>query len=427
MQKFDVIIIGGGVVGLTQACLLAQQKLSVVVIDQQPAPTADLKYPYDIRVNAIHHASQAIFNALGVWQLLTARRVSSYSHMRVSDAQSPAQIEFASSDIAQPCLGYIVEQSVMRRALWDCLQQYPQVKIIHSAEPVVLQQKLNEVEVKLTNEAIFSAPLLIGADGKDSWVAKQLNQLAADAAGNWLELIANRTALSLDARRAHNENFAIVTTLRTEHPHHNIALQRFLSTGPVALLPLADPHLVSLVWSTTQQQATALQQLTEGAFNIKLAQAMEYALGELAVCEQRITFPLFCHQAKHYVKARIALVGDAAHTILPLAGQGLNLGLLDAACLAQVVVEAYKKQQDIGAIRVLRRYERWRKGENTAMLLAMEGFQRIFSSSMESARVLRHTSFAITQQLPWLKKYFMARAMGLRGDLPEVAKASLHL
>lgn len=400
-KQFDVVIIGGGVVGLTLACALAQDELSIALVDHQSPPPIGLKTPYDIRVSAIHHASAAIFKSIHVWEAMQKLRVSAYQHMRIWDAGSPAQIEFDSTEIAQPYLGYIIEHNVMRQTLWHQLQAQENVRIYHDTSPRVLHEKSATIQIQLDNGEHLTANLLVGADGKDSWVAKQ--------------------AFLADSLKSTTE-YALVATLRTEYPHQKIALQRFLATGPVALLPLADPHLVSLVWSTTQQEVGYLEAATDAVFNQKLAEALEYALGHLSVCDQRMVFPLIRHQAKHYVKPRIALVGDAAHTILPLAGQGLNLGLLDAACLAQIVAAAHKSRRELGAFNTLRRYERWRRGENNAMLLAMEGFYRLFSSTAESARCVRYMGFSITQKLPWVKRYFMARAMGLRGELPERGK-----
>lgn len=401
LQNVDVIIIGGGVVGLTLASILAQQPLCIALIDQQPPPVIGLKSPYDLRVSAIHHGSQAIFNALGVWQAMRQLRVSNYQRMRVWDANSPAQIDFAATEIAQPYLGHIVEQSVMRQVLWQWLQAQPNVRLYSAAQPRQLLESATHVAVQLADGTTLTGRLLVGADGKDSWVANQ-------AFGGNRDKIASEHAL--------------VTTLRCEQPHQQTALQRFLTTGPVALLPLAEPDLVSLVWSTLRHPAEDLAALPEAAFNQALMQAVEYSLGKMQVIDQRVVFPLLRHQVKHYVKARIALVGDAAHTILPLAGQGLNLGLLDAACLAQVVADTLQQQRDIGSSMTLRRYARWRRGENSAMLLAMEAFNRFFSNVAEPARYLRHASFGVAQKLPWLKRYFIQRAMGLRGELPEIAR-----
>lgn len=398
MPHYNLIIIGGGVVGLTLANLLADSGLSIALIDHQSPPQSGLKNPYDSRVSAINHASKALFQSLGVWQALQDLRVARYQHMSVWDAGSPAKIEFDGKEIAQPDLGFIIEQTVMRQVLWQQLSKHVHIKLYPSTQPTALTEQSSGVHLQLSDGQTLTANLLVGADGGNSWVAKQ--------------------ARLSHTTKTTTEESAVVTTIKTEHSHQNTAWQRFLTTGPVALLPLAEPHLVSLVWSTTTQHATQLNTLSDTEFNRVLTQATENRLGKLSVCDQRSVLPLFRHHAKHYVTANIALVGDAAHTILPLAGQGVNLGLLDAACLAQVIQEALNAKRDFSAVYTLRRYERWRRGENAAMLLAMEAFNKTFRNPSEPARYLRYLSFALTQKLPFIKKHFMQRAAGLRGDLP---------
>ncbi len=397
MIKFDIIIIGGGISGLTLANLLANSELNIALVDQQAPPTSGLMQPADARVSAINHASQAIFATIGIWPAMQQLRVSDYHTMRVWDANSPATITFDRTELAQPSLGHIIEHSVMRQTLWQRLTQHPNVHLYHSTQPQRLTTQTNRITVQLSNNDSITAQLVVGADGIQSWVAQQ-------------------TALCSD--KIIGDEYAIIATLQTEHPHQHTAWQRFLSTGPVALLPLTDPHLVSLVWSTTTADAARLMELPVAAFNESVTQATENALGAMQVCDQRHRFPLLRHHVAQYVKPHIALIGDAAHSILPLAGQGMNLGLLDAACLAQSIQDALAAKRECYSLAVLRRYERWRKGENLAMLHSMEGFQRLFSNTTEITRYARHVGFSVTQCLPWLKKYFMQRAAGLRGDLP---------
>jgi 2-octaprenylphenol hydroxylase len=269
--------------------------------------------------------------------------------------------------------------------------------------------RILDVEVTLTDGQTLAANLLVGADGQSSWVRHQA-KMQGDNYGL-------HTASSC-------QESAIVAILHSEYPHQKTCFQRFLEKGPVALLPLADPHLVSLVWSTSTSEAHRLMSISADLFNESLSRVLEKTLGHLTLCSDRVVFPLLRHQACHYVKPHIALIGDAAHSILPLAGQGLNAGLLDAACLAQIISWAQSKHRAIDSIDTLRRYELWRKGENTAMRWAMEGFYSGFSSTSELVRHLRHVGFSSAQKLPRMKKYFIQRAAGLRGDLPDIVKQS---
>ena len=407
MKKFDIVIIGSGTVGLTLACLLAKHEISIALIDAQPAPDTDIHTTYDTKVSAINHASQRIFSKIGVWAAMQQYRVSPYHHMKIWDIGSPACIEFHREEIHQACLGYIIEHRILRQTLWQPLNTCENIQLYPKNTPQKLQEKKEHVEITLADGQILATNLLVGADGQYSWVRHQTKM----GAGNH---DFHTTSSSQES--------AVVATLHSEYPHQETCFQRFLEKGPVALLPLADPHLVSLVWSTSTSEANRLMSISADSFNDELGRALEKVLGHLTLCSDRIVFPLLRHQARHYVKSHIALIGDAAHSILPLAGQGLNAGLLDAACLAQVILWAQNKHRPIDSIDTLRRYELWRKGENTAMRWAMEGFYSGFSSRNELVRHLRYVGFLGVQKLSRVKKYFIQRAAGLKGDLPDIAQ-----
>lgn len=399
MPNFDILIVGGGLVGLTLANILVDSDWRIAVVDHQAAPDLVLKSDYDVRVSAINHASQAILQSLNLWETIRQQRLSSFQKMYVWDANSPAKIHFGCTEVSQPHLGHIIEHSVMKGALWQRLKSYENVDLYYGNSLLGLTECGDGINIKLADRDL-STQLLVGADGANSWVAKKMG---------------------LMVKTKSYQQSAVVTTVRSENSHQQSAWQRFLTNGPIALLPLADPNVSSLVWSTTPEQAHHLQHTSNAEFSQQLTGALEQRLGKLEAIDRRLVFPLQESQALHYVKSRVALIGDAAHTLHPLAGQGVNLGLLDAACLAQVLQESRQAKRDFAGIQSLRRYERWRRGENTLMMKAMAGFRYCFANPSAFAKNARHWGFSIAEKAPGLKSFFIRRAMGLHGDLPQRA------
>jgi 2-polyprenylphenol 6-hydroxylase len=397
----DIVIVGAGIAGLAFACALAETDLRIILLDDQPPPEPELKNPYDLRVSAINHASRSIFESFNTWGSMQNLRMSFYNTMHVWDANSPTRINFDSAEVGQRCLGYIIEHSVIKHTLWRHLIGKESVRIHHSVNPQTLVLADKYATLQLSNGEFLHSSLLVGADGGNSWIAAQAQ-------------------LRIDTSPYHQS--ALVTTIRTAYTHQNIARQRFLTRGPLAFLPLSDPYHSSIVWSTTPEEAAFLQEMEEVAFNKMLTQAIEYELGDVQVLDQRVTFPLVRRHAAQYVKPRVALIGDAAHILHPLAGQGINLGLLDAACLAEVLQKAIHARRDLGDMSTLRCYERWRKGENTLMIAAMEGFKQLFGNHSSLYKQSRYVGFALAKNLPFMKTYLIERAMGLRGDLPKRAR-----
>jgi 2-octaprenylphenol hydroxylase len=256
-------------------------------------------------------------------------------------------------------------------------------------------------QVRLADGRQLRARLIVAADGADSGVRASLN-------------IGVR---SLDMRQQ-----AVVSTVRTERAHEGTARQKFLSTGPLAFLPLPEPHTSSIVWSADNVRAEALLRLDDDAFRTALASAFGDSLGTIEAVGVRAAFPLALAHADRYVLDRVALIGDAAHTVHPLAGQGVNLGFLDAAALAEVLLDAARERRDIGAYHVLRRYERWRKGDNLAMMAVTGGFRFLFGNDWPPLAGLRNLGLSVTNRIEPLKSSIMRRACGLVGDLPRLAR-----
>lgn len=397
---YDVCIVGSGLVGMTLAVALAQERFNVALLDTQSLPQADLNQT-DIRTYAITRASERIFQKLNVWSAMEALRVSPFRQMFVWDANGTGEVAFDSAQLHEPVLGHIVEQQVMQTALQQQIDQQDRITVLR---PVKLQRFSIEpfhVNVVLQNNTMLSARLLVGAEGAHS-VTRQ-----------WAGI----------ALKTHDyAQQGLVGTVHTEQPHQETAWQRFLDDGILAFLPLSDPHQCSIVWSTATPKAQTLLYADKADFLSELSEAFAYKLGAVVDVETRAAFGLQRRHAMQYVQPRFALIGDAAHTVHPLAGQGVNLGLLDAAALAEVVRKAQRSNEDIGLYNVLRRYERWRKGDNYLTQATMDGFKLLFGNQWEMVRWVRNTGLEWVNNMPLLKQPLMQYAMGLRDDLPPLAK-----
>ncbi len=397
-RDYDVIIVGAGIVGATLARALAGSTLRVALIDGR-APALDPVDDYDLRVSAITLASQQVFETLGVWAGMQTRRVSPFREMRVWDAVGEGSIHFDSAEIGASQLGHIIENPVIIAALLEDLAASGNVDT-HYPNTITAIRESDRVHVTLADGEQLSALVLVGADGADSAV---------------------RRHAGIESRGWSYDQKGIVATVRTAQPHRETAWQRFLPTGPLAFLPLADGRC-SIVWSNDTTRADELLALDEDAFCSALAQAFDHVLGEVRETSPRAAFPLARAHAAAYVQPRLVLIGDAAHTIHPLAGQGANLGIADAATLAEVLCEASAAQKDIGALSVLRRYERWRKGDNLATMTVMDGFKRLFGTDNAPLARLRSLGMNAADAATPLKNVLVRRAMGMTGDLPKLAR-----
>jgi 2-octaprenylphenol hydroxylase len=399
VEQYDVAIVGAGMVGATLACSLAGNGLRIALIESAPPPDWP-RDSVDLRVSALTAAAQRIFASLEVWPAMVDLGVSPFSRMQVWDAGGGGSIRFDCADIGEPRLGHIVENRVMQRALLARLQDRADIVLHCPAGLTALTPAGEGVRIGLSDGAVLGARLVVGADG----AASRVRALAGIATRGWSY-----------------EQQALVATVATELPHEETAWQRFLPTGPLAFLPLRDGRC-SIVWSTAPAQAQELTQCADADFMERLATAFEHRLGRITAVGARAVFPLNLQHARTYIAPRLALIGDAAHTIHPLAGQGVNLGLLDAAALAEVVLAAAASGADIGTHGVLRRYERWRKGDNLQMMLIMDGFKRLFGAGAAPLRLARNLGLDLVNGATPVKNAIIRRAMGLRGDLPRLAR-----
>jgi 2-octaprenylphenol hydroxylase len=403
MKQHDIVIVGDGVIGLTLAHALAQREMDVALIAKNITSAVTNASPqYDIRVSAITLSSERIFKSIGVWDKIVERRVSPFRDMRVWDATGPGQIHFDSAWVGQPHFGNIIENSVMLAALQENLSRYPTLTCYTDLALTELILPADGAILKTNNDTIFTK-ILVGADGANSWVREQ--------AGFALE-------------QQSYDQIAIVATIQTELAHQETALQRFMPTGPLAFLPLNHAHDSSIVWSCSPDMAAQIMAYDDEQFCQHLAEAIEFKLGKITHCSPRQSFPLVMRHAKHYVMPHVALVGDAAHTIHPLAGQGMNMGLLDAAELVDVIDKMYQLKRPLGYLPLLRQYERERRTANLLMIRMMDGFKRLFSNTQPILTSARNQGMNITNKLPWLKTMLMQHAMGNQLELPSLAQES---
>ncbi|MCB1760290.1 MAG: UbiH/UbiF/VisC/COQ6 family ubiquinone biosynthesis hydroxylase [Gammaproteobacteria bacterium] len=388
-------------VGCLLACSLAREGISVVVVERQSPASEWPDDEIDLRVSALTRASQRILDNLGAWEEMVRLRVSPYHGMFVWDQGGSGSIRFDAAEVAEPDLGHIVENRVTRLALWHQLEALESARLL--VPDTVSRLDLERRTLLLASGRSLRARLIVAAEGVNS----PLREMAEIASRGW-----------------DYDQHAIVATIRTEVDSGGVARQRFMPAGPLALLPLNDGRS-SIVWSTSPAEAERLLALEETEFCSELAQASEYVLGRVEWVGPRGAFPLRLRHAERYVREGLALIGDAAHGIHPLAGQGVNLGFLDAAMLRDVVVDALATGRDPGAFAVLRRYERARKGGNLEMLAAMDLFKRLFSNDYRPMAQLRNLGLTLADRSGPLKRIVVQRAMGLSGERPSLAKRRL--
>jgi len=404
-MRADLLIVGAGMVGSALALALKNSGLKILLLDGSPLSVKPFaaELPFEPRVSALSAASQRILERLGAWAGITGRRTSPYAHMQVWDGSGTGEIHFSAASVHAEVLGHIVENRVVQDALLDCLHGTA-IEMLPNARLEQMRRSGDDWLLTLADSRTLRAPLVVAADGANSAV---------------------RRLTGCETREWDYQHHAIVTSVRCSRPHQQTAWQRFTDHGPLAFLPLArdgQQDWCSIVWSTTPELAERAMAMDDAAFCGELELAFEGRLGQVLSADPRVCVPLRQRHAKRYVAEGLVLIGDAAHTIHPLAGQGVNLGFLDAAVLAQVLLHAADRGERLADVRVLSRYERRRMPHNLALMAAMEGFERLFQADSLAVRLLRNTGLKWVNNMPEAKAVFVRQALGLTGDLPPLAK-----
>ncbi len=422
MQKFDVLIVGAGMVCLTLALALRKTTdLKIAIADTLPVNA--LTPEPEVRVSAINIASQTLFDNLEVWPDIQSNRLQPYQKMHIWDKDGLGKLDFSVDDLGSflhnENLGWIIENKVIRNALWQKAQADEGIRFFTDHKLASMAEGDSEVfvsfdapiEASQGRQAPLIAKLVVGADGANSWVRKQIDS----------------PMITRDY-----DHHAIVATIKCSQGHENTAWQVFLPTGPLAFLPLFPPNndTCSIVYSTSPEEAKRLTALTAIDFAKELTAASDGKLGTIELVSERFTHPLTMRLAQDFVKGRTVLIGDAAHTIHPLAGQGVNLGLLDAAALAQSITSLITEQgsidKNLASPRVLKAFSRARKSEATEMIAAMEAIKQTFSVQQPGVKLLRGIGISLLDKLKPAKKILIEQALGLKSNLPELAQRKLN-
>ena len=408
-QQYDVVIAGAGMVGAAFAALLATKelatkelsseqgkKLRIAVLEARQFQMPDLSQSFDPRVVALTETSRQLLDDIGVWEQIASRRTCAYQRMEVWEADGTGHIEFDCTEVRQPSLGHIVENALIVEALLQKIDTLENVDLLCPAKVVDLKKEKDSVAISLDDGTVITTKLLAAADGAQSKV---------------------RELCGIQLRQWDYGHHAIVTTITTEHPHNFTARQRFLPAGPLAFLPLqtetGDCHQCSIVWSQQEEVAESLMSLDDSAFCTALEQAGSDCLGQIIAVDKRYKIPLKQRHAVDYVVPGVALMGDAAHTIHPLAGQGVNLGFQDVITLVEEVERAVTRGLSPGDMWALGRYQRRRKPHNLGAMAVMEGFKRLFEDQPLPVRLLRNDGMSAINRLGPIKNLLVRQAMGL--------------
>ena len=397
----DVLIIGGGLVGGTLACALAQSGVKAVAVDLDP-PATQLEPIYDGRSSAISLSSQRVLETVGIWRYMT-EGAAAIDEIRVTDGNSPLFLHYDHKEVGDDPLGWIAENRVMRHGIFQRFTELDDAVLLAPAKLKSYERGPDGVRAEMADGTTVSAALLVGADGRKS-------RIREDA------------GIGLAFFDYHQTG--IVLTLAHEKPPKNVAQEPFLPSGPFAILPLPG-NRSSIVWTEKNHLIPTFMAMDDETFMSELKSRFGDFLGEIEVIGPRFAYPLTIQFADAYIAPRLALVGDAAHGMHPIAGQGMNMGVRDVAALTEILVEAKRLGLDLGSTAVLERYPRWRRFDNWAMLALTDVLNRLFSNDIAPIRIARDIGLAVVNKIPPLRKTLMRHAMGVVGDLPKLMRGEM--
>jgi 2-octaprenyl-6-methoxyphenol hydroxylase len=388
-KNVDVTIIGGGLMGMVMACSLAQNNVSVIVIEAEELAKINARES-DGRTSAISSGSAKIFDSIGIWQDLL-KHSGEILDIRVSDGDSPLFLHYDHALVGDEPMGHIIENHIIRKALFERASKLKTLEILDSCRYVSIERNTNNAITTLENGDKITSALIIAADGRNSRV---------------------RSEASIHATQWSYNQSGIVCTVKHEKHHHGVAVEKFLPAGPFAILPMCGGHHSSLVWTEKTNTTPLFMKMSDAEFLEQLQLRFGDFLGKLEVVGNRFSYPLSLSLARQYSETRLALIGDAAHAMHPIAGQGFNLGIRDVPPLTQFIIEAKNLGLDIGSSSVLEKYSKARKFDNISMLAITDLLTRLFSNDIPPIKYARRIGLATVNKLPILKKFFIKHAMG---------------
>ncbi|MCI5048958.1 MAG: 2-octaprenyl-6-methoxyphenyl hydroxylase [Rickettsiales bacterium] len=394
-KSTDIAIIGAGLVGSAMALACAKRGFSVALIDREDAKHQQER-GYDGRASAIALGSQRVLESVGVWQHIT--EAEPILHIRVCDQDVPAHVDYHYQDVGEEPFGHIIENRLIRKALQKAVEAESEIELVAPTTCEQIETTGSHAELKLSDGTNIKANLLLVADGKLSHTRKMLG---------------------IDVKISEYGQTAMVCTIAHSNPHNGLALERFLPAGPFAMLPMTEGRS-NIVWTESDEMAAHVMSLNEGAFIEELQLRAGDYLGDVSLAGPRFTYPLKLLRAAEITRPRIALIGDAAHAIHPIAGQGVNLGYRDVAVMADLITDQAKLGLDIGSGTVLDHYARWRELDITSMASVTDGLNRLFSNNWLPVKLARNIGLSVVNRTKPLKSFLMRDAMGLNGDLPSM-------